>query len=236
MAGRGRITGRSARSIIERVAVVAEPGLIGDALQVALAQRGFRLVRESLPSSTAEVVELRAHLHAFRPSVVVLLQEHHDPAQHAAAMRTISGLPGQQSLLLSGSPPGPDWGGGLVAGAAAVVPVSTRLDAAARILARLCRGEEVMIPAERERLIAAWGQTSTTRRAVRARLGTLTPKELEVLQQLRGGRSVAEIAEDSGVTVDTVRSHVKAILRKLEVSSQLAAVALLQQATDVTPP
>lgn len=55
---------------------------------------------------------------------------------------------------------------------------------------------------------------------------TLSRRESEVLQYLMEGMSVTKIAENSFVSVGTVRTQVKAILRKLGVSSQVAAVAL----------
>ena len=57
----------------------------------------------------------------------------------------------------------------------------------------------------------------------------LTPREDEVLRLLCQGRSVDEIAAQGGVSVATVRTQVKAILRKLGVGSQLAATALARE-------
>lgn len=54
----------------------------------------------------------------------------------------------------------------------------------------------------------------------------LSRRESEVLLLLMEGHSVAKIAESSFVSVGTVRTQVKAILRKLGVNSQAAAVAL----------
>lgn len=55
---------------------------------------------------------------------------------------------------------------------------------------------------------------------------SLSRREGEVLCLLMEGHSVAKIAESSFVSVGTVRTQVKAILRKLGVNSQAAAVAL----------
>ncbi|TDD18294.1 helix-turn-helix transcriptional regulator [Nonomuraea diastatica] len=54
----------------------------------------------------------------------------------------------------------------------------------------------------------------------------LTPREQHVLGALIAGRSAAEIAVANQVSMPTVRSHIRAVLTKLGVSSQLAAVAL----------
>lgn len=58
----------------------------------------------------------------------------------------------------------------------------------------------------------------------------LTPREAEVLRALCEGRAVEEIARDAVVSVSTVRSQVRAVLRKLGVNSQLAATALARRA------
>jgi DNA-binding CsgD family transcriptional regulator len=58
------------------------------------------------------------------------------------------------------------------------------------------------------------------------RLVDLTASEHRVLYQMMRGVSASEIAEELVVSLATVRSHIRSILRKLQVSSQLAAVAL----------
>jgi DNA-binding NarL/FixJ family response regulator len=58
----------------------------------------------------------------------------------------------------------------------------------------------------------------------------LTPREADVLLALVAGRTVEEITQEAGVSISTVRTQVQAILRKLGVSSQLAAVGLARQA------
>ena len=54
----------------------------------------------------------------------------------------------------------------------------------------------------------------------------LTTSERRVLFYLTTGRSAQDIADDLVVSVTTVRSHIRSILRKLGVRSQLAAVAV----------
>jgi DNA-binding NarL/FixJ family response regulator len=57
-----------------------------------------------------------------------------------------------------------------------------------------------------------------------ARANPLTPRETDVIRELAAGRRTAEIAEDLGLTVPTVRTYVQEILRKLESRSRLQAV------------
>jgi DNA-binding CsgD family transcriptional regulator len=54
----------------------------------------------------------------------------------------------------------------------------------------------------------------------------LTPKEREVLMALMRGETAQQISRTAFVSLPTVRSHIRSILVKLGVSSQLGAVVL----------
>ncbi len=64
----------------------------------------------------------------------------------------------------------------------------------------------------------------------------LTPRETEVLTMLSHGTHVDGIARALGLSVHTVRGHVKNILAKLDSHSQLEAVAKAKQRGWVTDP
>jgi LuxR family maltose regulon positive regulatory protein len=52
----------------------------------------------------------------------------------------------------------------------------------------------------------------------------LSDREMEVLQHLAGMLSTAEIAATMFISVNTVRTHIRSILRKLAVSRRNQAV------------
>jgi DNA-binding CsgD family transcriptional regulator len=52
----------------------------------------------------------------------------------------------------------------------------------------------------------------------------LTVREAEVLRHMRDGRSYSEIGADLGIGYTTVRNHVTAIFRKLDVANGTQAV------------
>ena len=62
-----------------------------------------------------------------------------------------------------------------------------------------------------------------------AQLWRLTPRELEVLSLLGEGHDLREIAAELGLSPHTCRGHVKSVLAKLGVHSQLAAVAMARR-------
>ena len=53
----------------------------------------------------------------------------------------------------------------------------------------------------------------------------LTPREAEVMELLQSGRSNAEIAQELGVGIETVRSHARRIYRKLGVKTRRELLA-----------
>jgi len=54
----------------------------------------------------------------------------------------------------------------------------------------------------------------------------LTPRQAEILRLLEHGRSTAQIADELHLSVETVRSHIRRLLRALGVHSRLEAVAV----------
>jgi PAS domain S-box-containing protein len=57
----------------------------------------------------------------------------------------------------------------------------------------------------------------------------LTPRQTEVLRLLERGYSTRQIADELHLSLDTVRNHVRGVLRALDVHSRLEAVALARQ-------
>jgi DNA-binding NarL/FixJ family response regulator len=77
----------------------------------------------------------------------------------------------------------------------------------------------------REYLLAALLRRQRERRL----LDRLTRREQQVLRALAAGQVAAEIAVAEHLGLTTIRSHIKSVLGKLEVSSQLAAVAIARR-------
>ena len=88
----------------------------------------------------------------------------------------------------------------------------------------VCDGRHVLTAEERQSLITHFYTEKETVRGLRKKLNLLTSREGEVLAHLMNGERVREIARLSFVSEATVRTQVKSILAKLDVTSQLAAV------------
>ena len=113
----------------------------------------------------------------------------------------------------------------LEAGAAGVVSKGASADELLNALNKAQNGERLLDEGRRHELLAALRRHRTAHRKDTARFDELSRREEQVLLYICEGKSAAEIAEESYVSIATVRSQIRAILMKLDVSSQLAAVA-----------
>jgi len=87
-------------------------------------------------------------------------------------------------------------------------------------------GQSPVFPDELGELVEKLkGRAEGTRDAWR-RLGTLTPRELEILQLLALGRPVGEVADQLSISTRTLRTHINNILVKTETHSQMEALSL----------
>jgi DNA-binding NarL/FixJ family response regulator len=87
-------------------------------------------------------------------------------------------------------------------------------------------GDALLAPTATRRLLDRFLVTDMTPAASTGSLDRLTEREREVLTLLARGASNAEIANRLTVTEATVKTHVSAILRKLEVRDRVQAVVL----------
>lgn len=112
------------------------------------------------------------------------------------------------------------------AGATAMLATADPIaDIVDRVLG-LLKGKDLMTDARRVDLVSKLASHRSDRELRYMPFESLSRREGEVLRLLMDGFSVNKIAETSFVSVGTVRTQVKAVLRKLGVSSQVAAVAL----------
>jgi DNA-binding NarL/FixJ family response regulator len=118
----------------------------------------------------------------------------------------------------------------LEAGAVGAVTKSQGVDDLIDAVTRARNGEAVNNLRERRELADELHQFRVRLRERLAPFQTLTAREASVLQDLMEGHAAEAIAKRSFVALSTVRSQIRAILSKLNVSSQLGAVALAQQA------
>jgi PAS domain S-box-containing protein len=80
------------------------------------------------------------------------------------------------------------------------------------------------------RVIGVFGQVTDVEEEAEALFHPhLTPRQAEVLRLLEHGRSTQQIADDLHLSLETVRNHIRGILRALGVHSRLEAVAVARR-------
>jgi DNA-binding NarL/FixJ family response regulator len=87
-------------------------------------------------------------------------------------------------------------------------------------------GDVLIDPSTLARLLHQVTKERQERREVLARFSTLTDREWEILRNVAEGRRNDDIASSLYISPQTVQTHVRNVLGKLEVHSKLEAVAL----------
>ena len=110
-------------------------------------------------------------------------------------------------------------------GASAVLSKSEPLADIVDVIIRVAGGQEVR-PWQRMELASELQRLQDEQFQLRAPFAELSPREQEVLAGLMQGHGPSALAERNFVSVATIRTQIRSVLRKLGVSSQLEAVTL----------
>ncbi|MCW2764486.1 MAG: LuxR family transcriptional regulator [Nocardioides sp.] len=218
------MTQQMARSAV-RVAIIEDHALFAESLELALSLEGYDVRRTPHQGAGTTVNAMLAAVLRARPRIVLLdldLGPYGDGARLIAPMAAA----GIQVVVVTGSPDRPRWGECLRNGARKVHVKTQPLNEILATVRRINQGFPVIDRSERDQLVQLWRDQRQERHQMTERLQLLTQREQQVLGHLMRGRTVREIAANSVVSEATVRTQVKSILAKLEVSSQLAAVGL----------
>src|ERR687898_387651 len=211
-----------------RVLIIDDHQLFAESLELALSLEGYDVRRLELPEEGGSIATLRSLALRSNPRTVMLDL---DLGRFGDGVNLISPLAHAHVnvVVLTASLDIGRWGECMRLGARKVLPKSGALRQALATVRRLHQGLPVVTRDELESLLDAWTQQSQVDDDIRRRLNLLTPRERQVLGALIEGRTVRAIAHDSVVSEATVRTQVKSILGKLEVSYQLAAVGMANQ-------
>ncbi|UFN46290.1 response regulator transcription factor [Nocardioides okcheonensis] len=211
-----------------RVLIVDDHVLFAESLELALSLEGYDVRRLELPEEGGSMATIRSLALRANPRTVFLDL---DLGRFGDGMNLVAPLAkaGINVVVLTASEELGRWGGCMRLGARRVLPKSGALQQALATVRRLHQGLPVINRDELETLLDAWARERRAHDDLRRRLDLLTPRERQVLGALIEGRTVREISHVSVVSEATVRTQVKSILNKLEVSSQLAAVGMANQ-------
>jgi len=211
------------------VLIVDDHDLVGTALALSLRSAGIHADRLTVRSRQSVLDEAAKH----RPGIVLLdldlgedeTGDRIDGVSLVCALRSS----GWRVLALSGTADAGRIGAALQSGAVAWIPKRAPLPNLLAAVHRAAEGVPVMTAEQRQSFIDVHLQQQAEMRTTSRKLSRLSERERAVLERLAQGMRAQSIADEFYVTLATIRSQIRAILHKLEVKSQLEAVALLNR-------
>jgi two-component system, NarL family, nitrate/nitrite response regulator NarL len=203
-------------------AVLVDPhALLSHALSEELNRTGI----ETTPLWAESGEEILRLVEQAQPHVVLLEFELPDPPgapQHLIEAMTAAGA---RVVMLTSNTDHLALGACLEAGAVGIV--DKKLASFSEFVAaiRAAAWGDGDLSWQSRTLLAELRRSRAEEQRRQAPFADLTTREREVLTLMCEGRGTSEIAEETYVSLATVRSHVRSILLKLGVHSQLAAAA-----------
>jgi DNA-binding NarL/FixJ family response regulator len=207
-----------------RLLLVDDHRLVVETLQLSLTQAGFPV--SVAPCAT--FAEVLAEVAAVRPTLVVLDLDLQGAGYGYDLIGPIREL-GADVLVLTGTTDRLELARCLEAGALGIASKAQGFAGVLDQVRRAAEGQMVTPITERTQLLADLSAHRRADERRRAPFETLSGRERDVLRQIAAGKPAAGIANDSFVSLATVRTQIRSILTKLDVGSQLAAAALARQ-------
>src|SRR4051795_6251665 len=205
-----------------RVILADDDPLVRRVLREALQDAGLTVIAEA--ATGRETVELALH---YRPDVLVvdLVMPDGDGLQAIRRIKT-AGVTDILMVVLTSSANDDEAVAALRAGAVGFLTKDVALDGLGRVLQGVMEGEAAVSRRLSRVVIDRLRSAPESRVGLRPVRSRLSPREWEVLDMMCEEKSTDEMADILVLSVETVRSHIKHILSKLDVRSREAAVAL----------
>ena len=213
-------------SAAERVLIVDDHPLTRDALSALLRQHGFEVVGEAGDGEAAIASAAK-----LRPDLVLLDISLPGMSGLEALPRLRHASPEAEVVVLTASGTDDNLLAAIRGGAAGYLLKSEPPERIVDFLRAVARGEAALSGAVARRLLDTVRETGGRRTGVPDSIAArLSAREVEILLLLDERLDTHEVARRLFISEHTVRSHVKSLLRKLDVSSRKEAVEALERA------
>lgn len=211
------------------VLIIDDHELFSTTLTMALRNEGFDA--RTLPVADVQDFLGQPLRHPTGLVVLDLDLDRDAEGRYVSGADLVQGLraAGWKVLIVSGSLDQPGIASAIADGAIGSVPKSRSFEVLLHTVIAAAGGTPVMTSVEHQEWLERHRQYQEQERELSRRLARLSHREREVLELLAMGLRAAAIAEHFVVSMATVRTQIRALLAKLEVGSQLEAVALLRQ-------
>lgn len=209
-----------------KLLIVEDHDLLAQSLEIALRADGFVVERVPEPGNVDVVAAVREH----KPDVVLLDLDIGGAMGSSLPLIPALREEGVRIVMLTGITDRVRLAECVEAGAMGIVgkhePIERLLDGVREAVEL----GSLLTAAQRDDLLAELRRQRAADRQRLAAFQRLTPREQEVLAGLMDGEGAEVLARRFVVSLATVRSQIRAVLTKLGVNSQLAAVSLAKRA------
>jgi two-component system, NarL family, response regulator LiaR len=207
-----------------RVIVADDDPLARRMIKDALRHAGIVVVAEA--HNGRQAIELTLY---YQPDVVLMDVVMPELDGISATRRIVKELPQQRIVILT-SAEEEDMGlVGLRAGASGFLSKDLDVDVLPRALRGACDGEAVISRRLSMVLVNQLRAAPVGTIGMRPVKSPLTAREWEVVDLLHQGRTTEQIADQLVLSGETIRSHIKNLMRKLGVHSRADAVAAAER-------
>jgi DNA-binding NarL/FixJ family response regulator len=207
------------------VLIVEDHGLLADSLLYALRAEG--LDADKISPVTADGILAAAR--RLSPTVVLLdLDLGGEIGSSVGLIPPLHEL-GAQVVMVTGITDRTRLAECLEAGATGLIDKATSFDQLVDSVREVADLGTIVPAAQRDMLLTELREQRKADQRRHEPFERLTPREREVLAALMDGKSASVIAQESFVSLATVRSQIRTILMKLDVNSQLTAVAMAKR-------
>jgi DNA-binding NarL/FixJ family response regulator len=185
--------------------------VVREGLRLALSRsQRIRVIGEAADGASAVALAERR-----RPDVVIMDLRMPDMDGLEATELIAAKAPGSAVLIFTAYGERSLLQRGLESGALGYILKETPHETLVRAIEKVAAGETFVDPGLMAEVVSARGQPDI-----------LTPREREILQLLADGMSNVDVAQKLFISQETVKSHVRHILAKLEADTRTQAVAI----------
>jgi two-component system, NarL family, response regulator LiaR len=213
-----------------RVIVADDDPLARRMIKEALQRSGVVVIAEA--QNGRQAVELALH---YRPDVILMDVVMPELDGIVATRRIVKENPEQIIVILTSAGDDEIALLGLRAGASGFLAKDVDVDVLPQALQGVLSGEAAISRKLSMRLVEHLRRVPEGPGGLRPVKSPLTPREWEVIDLLAESRTTDQIADLLVLSTETVRSHVKNILRKLQASSREEAVGIAQRMRSEPP-
>ena len=203
-----------------KLVIIDDHEALREGLAVLLGQSGLEVVAAAGNVASGEDVVARSD-----PDVAIVDIRLPDGNGIELTRRLLASHPGLGVILYTGDSDVDLLVDGLDSGARGYALKAGSIDELQLAVERVARGGTYVDP-RLDRVLLSERTTS--------RLPNLSPREREIMHLMAQGWTAHDVGAQAGVSVETVRTHVRNVVRKLQARNRVHAIAIALQRGDIT--